>query len=201
VQWRAKDGRPWGRWPGGGGCLVWCLLRGGGRSACRCRETISLSCLSVDRANAGYWTGSPLGLAGVRVRLWACVGRRGSARRSCWSTWRRRHRVLALRGRRGLSLRWSWLTRACSSSALMVALAPDTRRLLLVAAADPFGDVAVLWGAAERLGIGAGAAAEAEAAGLMEIGSWVRFRHPLPSAVYRSGLASIDSRSIELWLR
>jgi len=78
----------------------------------------------------------------------------------------------------------------------LVALAPDTRRLLLVAAADPFGDVAVLWGAAERLGIGAGAAAEAEAAGLMEIGSWVRFRHPLVrSAVYRSA-ASVDRQRV-----
>ena len=34
------------------------------------------------------------------------------------------------------------------------ALAPDTRRLLLVAAADPVGDVTLLWERAARLGIG-----------------------------------------------
>ena len=76
------------------------------------------------------------------------------------------------------------------------ALTPDTRRLLLVAAADPFGDVAVLWSAAERFGIGGGAATEAETAGLMEIGSWVRFRHPLVrSAVYRSA-APVDRQRV-----
>ena len=42
----------------------------------------------------------------------------------------------------------------------------DTRRLLLLAAAEPVGDVMLLWRAAERLGIGPGAAAPAEAAGL-----------------------------------
>ena len=64
---------------------------------------------------------------------------------------------------------------------------PDaTRRLLLAAAAEPVGDVALLWRAAERLGIGADAAAPAQTAGLIELGARVRFRHPLVrSAVYR----------------
>ena len=62
----------------------------------------------------------------------------------------------------------------------------DTRRLLLLAAAEPVGDVPLLWRAAERLGIGPEAAAPAEAAGLVEIGARVRFRHPLVrSAAYR----------------
>ena len=66
-------------------------------------------------------------------------------------------------------------------------LAADTRRLLLVAAADPVGDVTLLWDAAARLGIDMDAADAAEAAGLVEIGARVRFRHPLVrSAVYRS---------------
>jgi DNA-binding CsgD family transcriptional regulator len=57
---------------------------------------------------------------------------------------------------------------------------PDaTRRLLLIAAAEPVGDVTILWRAAEKVGIGTGAAAAAEAAGLIEIGARVRFRHPL----------------------
>ena len=64
---------------------------------------------------------------------------------------------------------------------------PRRRRLLLTAAAEPVGDVALLWRAAERLGIGADAAAPAEAAGLIELGARVRFRHPLVrSAAYRA---------------
>src|SRR5689334_15740974 len=66
----------------------------------------------------------------------------------------------------------------------------DTRQLLLLAAAEPVGDVTLLWRAAERLGIGPGAAAPAEAAGLVEIGARVRFRHPLlRSAAYRAAPA------------
>jgi DNA-binding CsgD family transcriptional regulator len=61
------------------------------------------------------------------------------------------------------------------------------RRLVLAAAAEPIGDVTLLWRAAERLGIGADAAAPAEAAGLIELGARVRFRHPLlRAAVYRA---------------
>ncbi|MGZ4248040.1 MAG: helix-turn-helix transcriptional regulator [Solirubrobacteraceae bacterium] len=66
----------------------------------------------------------------------------------------------------------------------------DTRRLLLLAAAEPMGDVTLLWRAAERLGIPPDAAAPAQAAGLVEIGARVRFRHPLVrSAAYQAALA------------
>ncbi|HEX5621830.1 MAG TPA: AAA family ATPase, partial [Solirubrobacteraceae bacterium] len=66
-------------------------------------------------------------------------------------------------------------------------LPPDTRRLLLTAAAEPVGDATVVWRAAERLGIGVEAAAAASAAGLLEINGRVRFRHPLVrSAAYRA---------------
>ena len=65
-------------------------------------------------------------------------------------------------------------------------LPADTRLLLLVAAAEPVGDAVLVWRAAGRLAIAASAAA-AEADGLVEIGTRVRFRHPLVrSAVYRS---------------
>jgi DNA-binding CsgD family transcriptional regulator len=67
----------------------------------------------------------------------------------------------------------------------------ETQRLLLAAAAEPMGDVPLLWRAAERLGIGDGAAAPAEAAGLIELGVRVRFRHPLVrSATYRAATSS-----------
>ena len=66
-------------------------------------------------------------------------------------------------------------------------LPPDSQRLVLTAAAEPVGDVTLLWRAAERLGVGADAVAPAEAAGLIELGARVRFRHPLVrSAVYRA---------------
>ena len=66
-------------------------------------------------------------------------------------------------------------------------LPPDSRRLLLTAAAEPIGDVTLLWRAAERLGIAPDAAAPAEAAELITLGARVRFRHPLVrSAVYRA---------------
>jgi DNA-binding CsgD family transcriptional regulator len=69
----------------------------------------------------------------------------------------------------------------------------DTRRLVLVAAADQLGDPGTLWRAAARLGIGADAAPPAAAAGLVDIGADVRFRHPLVrSAVYTA--ASPDER-------
>ncbi|MFC8796480.1 helix-turn-helix transcriptional regulator [Promicromonospora sp. NPDC057138] len=64
---------------------------------------------------------------------------------------------------------------------------PDrTRTLLLIAAAEPVGDVRLLLRAAELLGITPDAA-PAKAAGLIEFGESIRFRHPLArSAVYRN---------------
>jgi DNA-binding CsgD family transcriptional regulator len=71
----------------------------------------------------------------------------------------------------------------------------ETRRLLLLAAAEPLGDLALLWRAAARLGIGAEAAAPAVEAELAEFGTRVRFRHPIVrAAVYRS--ASVRDRQL-----
>ena len=62
-----------------------------------------------------------------------------------------------------------------------------TQRLMLVAAAEPAGEPALVWRAAGRLGVGAEAVAPAEDAGLLAIGERVKFRHPLVrSAVYRA---------------
>ncbi|MCW2982560.1 MAG: helix-turn-helix transcriptional regulator [Conexibacter sp.] len=67
------------------------------------------------------------------------------------------------------------------------ALPDDTRRLLLLAAADPTGSPALLWRAAETLGITVDALEPAETAGLVEIESRVIFRHPLVrSVLYRA---------------
>jgi hypothetical protein len=72
-------------------------------------------------------------------------------------------------------------------------LPEPARMLLVVAAADPTGDAVLVWRVAGQLGLGPGAAAAAESAGLLEIGAQVRFRHPLVrSAVYRA--ASRDDR-------
>src|SRR5271170_4665227 len=63
----------------------------------------------------------------------------------------------------------------------------DGRRLLLVAAADPVGDTALVWRAAQQLGISDSAVEAVEAEDLLEIGARVVFRHPLVrSAVYRA---------------
>lgn len=63
----------------------------------------------------------------------------------------------------------------------------ESRRLLVLAAAEPVGDSALLWRAAERLDIDSQAAAAAESEGLIELGVHVRFCHPLVrSAVYRA---------------
>ena len=67
------------------------------------------------------------------------------------------------------------------------ALPPETQCLLLTAAAEPLGDLGLLWRAAEMLGIGGEAGRPAEAARLIELGLRVRFTHPLVrSAVYRA---------------
>jgi len=73
------------------------------------------------------------------------------------------------------------------------ALPAQTRRLVQLAAADPTGDPVLVWRAAGRLAIGAGAAGPASETGLAEFGARVLFRHPLVrSAAYRS--ASVQTR-------
>jgi DNA-binding CsgD family transcriptional regulator len=72
------------------------------------------------------------------------------------------------------------------------ALPAPSRQLLLLAAADPSGDPALILRAAGRLGLPAPEAAELAAdAGLAEFGDRVRFRHPLVrSAAYQSAPAT-----------
>ena len=69
----------------------------------------------------------------------------------------------------------------------LAGLPEQTRRLMLVAAADPVGDATLVWRAAQTLGIEREAAAPAATEQLLDIAAQVRFRHPLVrSAVYRS---------------
>ncbi|HEX4862767.1 MAG TPA: helix-turn-helix transcriptional regulator, partial [Acidimicrobiales bacterium] len=80
-----------------------------------------------------------------------------------------------------------------SFSRRLANLPGDARRLLLVAAADPVGDPALVWRAAERLGIPQSAADILESEDLLVLGPRVVARHPLVrSAVYRA--ASPDER-------
>ncbi len=76
------------------------------------------------------------------------------------------------------------------------ALPEDTRRLVLLAAADPVGDATLLWRAARTLGIDPSAVVPATEDGLLQVGGRVRFRHPLVrSAVYRAAPAA-DRRAV-----
>jgi DNA-binding CsgD family transcriptional regulator/tetratricopeptide (TPR) repeat protein len=75
----------------------------------------------------------------------------------------------------------------------LATLPHEARRLLLVAAADPVGDPALVWRAARRLGIPAAAAETVQAEDLLTLTPRVVFRHPLVrSAVY--GAAGLKER-------
>ena len=68
------------------------------------------------------------------------------------------------------------------------ALPAPTQRFLLIAAADATGDPTLLWRAAQAAGLGHDAAEPARTERLLEIGSGVRFRHPLMrAAAYAAG--------------
>jgi DNA-binding CsgD family transcriptional regulator len=72
-------------------------------------------------------------------------------------------------------------------------LPAESQRLLLLAAAEPVGEAALLWRAARQLGIDADAAIPAEATGLLQSGGQLKFSHPVArSAAYRA--ASVGDR-------
>lgn len=71
--------------------------------------------------------------------------------------------------------------------AMVQALPPGARQLLLLAASEPVGDPVLLRRAMQQLGIEPAAATAAEDAGLVVIDTRVRFQHPLArTVVYRS---------------
>src|SRR6476620_3957942 len=66
----------------------------------------------------------------------------------------------------------------------------ESRRLLLIAAAEQTGDPLLVWRAAEQLGVDESSAAAVEAEGLLDFGAGVVFPHPLVrSAIYRAAPA------------
>jgi DNA-binding CsgD family transcriptional regulator len=70
------------------------------------------------------------------------------------------------------------------------ALPADSRRLVLLAAAEPLAEPLLVWQAADNLGIERAVANPAVDAGLVVFGARLRFRHPLVrSAVYHSASA------------
>jgi DNA-binding CsgD family transcriptional regulator len=82
----------------------------------------------------------------------------------------------------------------------LMALPADAQRLLLVAAADPTGDLALVWRAARLLGISGAAAEAVEGEGLLALEARVTFRHPLiRSAVYQSA-ATVRRSEVHLAL-
>jgi DNA-binding CsgD family transcriptional regulator len=78
-----------------------------------------------------------------------------------------------------------------------VRLLDDAARLwLLVAAADSTGDLDLIASAAGELGITSDAGDAAEAAGLVELGRTVRFRHPLVRSAAYNAAAGKDRRRV-----
>jgi DNA-binding CsgD family transcriptional regulator len=71
-----------------------------------------------------------------------------------------------------------------------------TQQLLLLAAAEPVGDPALLLRAAGQLGLGVEAAAPAEAAGLLELRAQVRFRHPVVRSTVYAAATLADRQTV-----
>ncbi len=74
------------------------------------------------------------------------------------------------------------------------ALPPDAQAVLLLAAVDASGEPDLVGRAATRLGVGDGAAAAAEAGGLLTLRPRIRFRHPLVRSAVIGG-ATVEERS------
>ena len=75
------------------------------------------------------------------------------------------------------------------------ALPGETQQFLLIAAADATGDPTLLWRAAKAVGLGHDAAEPARVEQLLEIGSGVRFRHPLMRAAAYAAASPEDRRA------
>ncbi len=97
----------------------------------------------------------------------------------------------SLAGGFGLPSELPLQSRIEASFRLRVEQLPEaTRQLLLLAAAEPTGDLALLSRSADELGIEIEAMAPAVGDGMLELGARVAFRHPLMrSSIYRAAAA------------
>ena len=75
-------------------------------------------------------------------------------------------------------------------------LPQETKRMLLVAAAEPIGDPALVFAAAAQFGISRDAAEPATTSGLLEIKAQVRFRHPLVRSVVYMEASATERRQV-----
>jgi DNA-binding CsgD family transcriptional regulator len=80
-------------------------------------------------------------------------------------------------------------------------LGDDSQMWLLVAAAESTGDRGLIGGAADRLGLAADAAADAERANLASVHDAVSFRHPLVRSAVYNGMPESDRRRVHEALR
>jgi len=82
----------------------------------------------------------------------------------------------------------------------LVRLPRDARQLVLLAAAEPLGDPALLWRAAQQLGIPETAAQAAELEGLLRLDGAVTFRHPLVRSAVYGAAEPTERRKVHLAL-
>src|SRR4051794_13734472 len=75
-------------------------------------------------------------------------------------------------------------------------LSEGTRTLLLIAAAEPVGDPAIMWRAAEHLGVELSAAIDDDTEDLLAINERVTFRHPLVRSAVYGAASSSDRRAV-----
>jgi DNA-binding CsgD family transcriptional regulator len=75
-------------------------------------------------------------------------------------------------------------------------LPPLSRRLLLLASAEPTGDPALVWRAANLLGIPVSAADTVEAEDLLNVKAGMVFRHPLVRSAAYSGASLYEQRAV-----
>ncbi len=141
--------------------------------------------LSEDAWRNGSGTGSWPRCTAIR---WHCWSSPAAAAPPNWPTGSTRRAPRASRGR--------WLEpRRAGLQPWLGALPAATRTLLLTAAAEPVGDARLLIRAAASLHITPDAA-PAKAAGLIEFGEPVRFRHPLVRSAVYHGAKPEDRRAV-----